>query len=70
LLIVGSRDDAVIGMNRKAAQRLRAAWRIEIVDGATHLFEEPGALDRVASLAGDWFHHHFATNPSHRDAAP
>jgi len=60
LLIVGARDDVVIGMNREAAQRLRAPWRLEIIDGATHLFEEPGALERVASLAGDWFHEHLA----------
>jgi putative phosphoribosyl transferase len=67
LLIVGSRDDVVIEMNHEAARHLRAPWRIETVEGATHLFEEPGALERVASLAGDWFHEHLAT-PSRKDA--
>jgi putative phosphoribosyl transferase len=39
---------------------LRVPRRLEIVEGATHLFEEPGALERVAMLAGDWFHEHLA----------
>jgi dienelactone hydrolase len=60
LLIVGGRDTAVIEMNRGAAARIGGPVQIEIVAGATHLFEEPGALDRVAALAGDWFVRHFA----------
>jgi putative phosphoribosyl transferase len=55
LLIVGERDEEVLELNRKAAQRLRSEHRIEIVPGATHLFEEPGALDVVADLAARWF---------------
>jgi putative phosphoribosyl transferase len=55
LLIVGGEDDVVIELNRKAAARLRAPHRLEIIPGATHLFPEPGALERVAELAGDWF---------------
>jgi pimeloyl-ACP methyl ester carboxylesterase len=55
LLIVGSRDDVVIELNREAFERLKGPKALEIVPGATHLFEEPGALDRVARLARDWF---------------
>jgi putative phosphoribosyl transferase len=55
LLIVGGRDEAVIAMNRRAMSHMNAAVRLEIVPGATHLFEEPGALEQVATLARDWF---------------
>lgn len=55
LLIVGSRDLPVLDMNRAALAKMTAAARLEIVPGATHLFEEPGALDQVARLARDWF---------------
>jgi putative phosphoribosyl transferase len=55
LLIVGGRDEVVIELNRRAASALRCEHRVEIVPGATHLFEEPGALDHVARLAADWF---------------
>ena len=58
LLIVGGHDKAVIQMNRQAFEHLRCEKRIEIVAGATHLFEEPGALETVAALAGDWFTAH------------
>lgn len=54
LLIVGGDDTPVIDMNRDAMSRMRAPVILEIVPGATHLFEEPGALERVASLATDW----------------
>ena len=54
LLIVGGRDDAVIELNRDAMLRMRAPVELEIVPGATHLFEEPGALEEVARLAADW----------------
>lgn len=60
LLIVGGRDEPVIELNRKAHEALGPRARLEIVDGATHLFEEPGALDEVARLAGDWFLTHLA----------
>jgi len=55
LLIVGGLDLQVIEMNRAAADALKAPCRIEIVDGATHLFEESGKLEQVAALARDWF---------------
>jgi putative phosphoribosyl transferase len=55
LLIVGGEDGAVIDMNRSAAARLTCQHRVEIVRGATHLFEEPGTLDSVAQLASRWF---------------
>jgi dienelactone hydrolase len=55
LLIVGGLDDEVIALNEQARDRMRAEVRLEIVPGATHLFEEPGALARVAALASEWF---------------
>lgn len=58
LLIVGGNDEAVLRLNYHAAQRLRATSRLEIVSGATHLFEEPGKLAEVATLAVAWFKTH------------
>jgi dienelactone hydrolase len=58
LLIVGGLDTAVIRMNRDAQARMHGHAVIEIVPGATHLFEEPGTLERVARSAGDWFERH------------
>jgi putative phosphoribosyl transferase len=58
LLIVGGRDEVVIDLNRSALQQLAGEARLEIVPGAGHLFEEPGALEQVARLARDWFAHH------------
>ncbi|HEX21809.1 MAG TPA: alpha/beta hydrolase [Chromatiales bacterium] len=55
LLIVGGRDVPVIGMNEEAARHLRAPHQLAIVEGATHLFEEPGTLEKAAGLARDWF---------------
>jgi dienelactone hydrolase len=55
LFIVGGDDEAVIEMNKEAIKYLDAEKRLEIVPGATHLFEEPGALEAVARLAADWF---------------
>jgi pimeloyl-ACP methyl ester carboxylesterase len=55
LLIVGARDDVVIDMNRDAAAQIPGETRIEIVPGATHLFEEKGALEQVAAISRDWF---------------
>lgn len=55
LLIVGGRDDVVLALNRQAQAQLECVSALEIVPGATHLFEEPGALDRVGVLARDWF---------------
>lgn len=61
LLIVGGDDAPVIGMNEDAMGRMRSEVRLEIVKGATHLFEEPGTLEEVARLASDWFVHYLAS---------
>ncbi len=58
LLIVGGADLQVLELNRQAQGHLRCETRLEIVLGATHLFEEPGALERVAELAAAWFTDH------------
>jgi putative phosphoribosyl transferase len=55
LLIVGGNDDIVIELNQQARNRMRCESKLEIIPGATHLFEEPGALEKVAELASDWF---------------
>lgn len=55
LLIVGGADTEVLALNRVAYEKLRVDKRLEVIPGATHLFEEPGALERVAALAGAWF---------------
>ena len=55
LLIVGGDDEPVIGMNQEAMRQMRCEVKLEIVEGATHLFEEPGTLEQVARLARDWF---------------
>ena len=60
LLIVGGHDLPVIEMNRDAMAEMQAEVELKIVPGATHLFEEPGALEQVASLAQDWFGRHLA----------
>jgi pimeloyl-ACP methyl ester carboxylesterase len=58
LLIVGGADDDVLAHNRAAARRLRCEHQLAVVPGATHLFEEPGALDQVVALACAWFLRH------------
>jgi pimeloyl-ACP methyl ester carboxylesterase len=58
LLIVGENDVQVIELNRAALAQLRCERQLVIVSGATHLFEEPGALDEVAHLAREWFLRH------------
>jgi putative phosphoribosyl transferase len=63
LLIVGERDRAVLELNRRAMEELSGETRLEIVPGASHLFEEPGALERVAGLARDWFVSHLRPAP-------
>lgn len=55
LLIVGSLDTHVVELNRQAYDKLKCEKQLEVVRGASHLFEEPGMLDKVAALAGDWF---------------
>ena len=58
LLIVGGRDTTVIQLNEAAYAQLRCQKALEVVPGATHLFEEPGALEHVAQLAARWFQQH------------
>jgi dienelactone hydrolase len=58
LLIVGGDDDIVIELNEQARDRMRCEVKLEIIPGATHLFEEPGTLEKVAQLASDWFVNH------------
>jgi putative phosphoribosyl transferase len=57
---VGSLDVPVIALNRDAMAQMTAKVELEIVEGASHLFEEPGTLDRAADLARDWFLRHLA----------
>jgi pimeloyl-ACP methyl ester carboxylesterase len=60
LLIVGGEDDVVIHLNRQALQELGGIKQLVIIPGATHLFEESGALDQVAALASEWFRRYLA----------
>jgi putative phosphoribosyl transferase len=62
LLIVGGADRQVLELNKKAATLLRGEREVAVVPGATHLFEEPGALERVAELAADWFSLHLRSS--------
>ncbi len=64
LLIVGSLDYTVIDLNKAAAEQLVCKHHLEIVSGATHLFEETGTLEKVVELASDWFQTHFQTQGS------
>lgn len=59
LMIVGGRDEPVIALNQTAFAQLRCEKHLEIVPGATHLFEEPGTLEKVSILAANWFELHF-----------
>jgi len=61
LLIVGGADAGVLELNQDAFTKLNCIKRLHIVPGATHLFEEPGALDEVVRVAGDWFARHLGT---------
>ena len=64
LLIVGGRDEVVLDLNRRAQAELRCENDLAVVPGATHLFEEPGALDVAAGLARDWFLSHLPPGPA------
>ncbi len=64
MLIVGGDDTRVVELNRGALEQLRVDKRLEIIEGATHLFEEPGALERVGELARHWFLEHLDTTSS------
>lgn len=70
LLIVGGNDPPVIAMNREALARLKTEKRLEIVPGATHLFEEPGTLEKVAELAADWFVTHLVPKTTRLSNVP
>jgi putative phosphoribosyl transferase len=61
LLIVGGQDPQVLDLNREALKHLHVEKKLEIVDRATHLFEEPGALEEVGLLAGEWFERHLSS---------
>jgi putative phosphoribosyl transferase len=66
LLIVGEDDRDVVDLNRRAMARMQGEVRLEIVPGASHLFHEPGALEAVAHLAGNWFTSHLGNTGSVR----
>jgi putative phosphoribosyl transferase len=66
LLIVGGNDDIVIELNEQARDRMHCEVKLEIVPGATHLFEESGALEKVAQLASDWFVRHLGAKSASR----
>ena len=66
LLIVGGNDDIVIELNEMARAQMRCEAKLEIIPGATHLFEEPGALEQVAKLASDWFVNHIGMDGARR----
>jgi pimeloyl-ACP methyl ester carboxylesterase len=70
LLIVGGNDEPVIGMNEGAMRQIRSPVQLEIVPGATHLFEEPGALEQVSRLAVEWFRRHLAGLPPAKPIEP
>ena len=68
LLIAGGNDSPVLELNRLALNELRCEAKLEIVPGATHLFEEPGTLETVAALARNWFQQHLAAGANSPDA--
>jgi putative phosphoribosyl transferase len=70
LLIVGGNDHTVLELNRQAAVRMHCATQLEIVPGATHLFEEPGTLAAAAELARAWFLHHLTSGRSGGQPSP
>lgn len=55
ILIVGSRDEEVLELNKQAYRKMKCLKKLEVIEGATHLFEEPGKLEIVANVAADWF---------------
>ena len=66
---VGSHDETVIELNQDAYARLRCEKELRVIPGATHLFEEPGALEQVADYAADWLKRHLQSLPVQRRAA-
>jgi putative phosphoribosyl transferase len=69
LLIVGGADYQVLELNRMALARMRGPHQLMVVPGATHLFEEPGALEQVATLAAEWFKRYLAAEGPNHDHA-
>ena len=67
LLIVGGDDDVVLTLNRQAATDMQCPWELVVIPRATHLFEEPGAMEQVADHAVTWFQHHLADRDDERD---
>lgn len=65
LLIVGGNDETVLALNRKAMAEMRCVNQLHVVPGATHLFEEPGALEQVVRVSAEWFSRHFEERTSH-----
>ena len=70
LLVVGGDDDVVIDLNRAAMHELRCEKRMVIIPGATHLFEEPGALENVSRLAREWFETYLPRMTASAEAHP
>ena len=68
LLIVGERDELVLALNREAERLLNVRSELVIVPGATHLFDEPGALEEVSRLAAAWFERHLKPGAGERAA--
>jgi dienelactone hydrolase len=68
LLLVGSRDTEVLALNRQASAMLRCPHQLTVIDGADHLFTQPGALATVARLAAEWFEQHLAAPALHLGA--
>ena len=67
LLIVGGDDDVVLGLNRQAATEMQCRWELVVIPGATHLFEESGAMELVADRAAAWFERHLADGGGEHD---
>ncbi len=68
LLIVGGDDETVLELNQEAMAKMHCTTELHVVRGATHLFEEPGALEQVATVAGEWFVKHMQKPASRREA--
>lgn len=66
LLIVGGEDKTVLALNQTAMSRMHCVTKLHVVPGATHLFEEPGALEQVVTAAADWFIRHMSQSASRR----
>lgn len=70
LLVVGGADTEVLELNRRAMQQMSAPTALHVIPGATHLFEEPGALAAVTTVATEWFHRHLPAAAEHHAGQP